>query len=224
MKKAFFFALCLLILLCLFGCSASSANKESAPSTPDETDLLTEQATDVEETFFSDAYITSNDNYTILPAEKVDYIVDTLTIDAYLKRNLSNYLNICYNLPNVLDSLVNITPDQLKRICSIYRFPDSIGTSLGGMTLMIYNSKVYELGVAYGGFGVTEFAYKDSDGENILYYIYSFGSGIHRSHIASFNFKTYEHKVSEAISDDIAFYITEDSESLGICYAEIWWK
>ena len=223
MKKLFLIIMCSALLIGAVGCvkTGNKPPENTSESTHNLEPMFPETTADTKKEF---SYLTSNEDYTVLPVEEVNFIVDTLTIETYLKRYHSNYYDIRRNIPNILDTLVNVTPEPLKRICSIYKFPVAIGTSLGGVTLMIYNCKVYELGDAYGGFGVTEFAYKKTGEENILYYIYSFGSGIHRSHIGSFNFKTYEQTVSEPIYDDIAFYIAEDSENLGICSAEIWWK
>lgn len=170
----------------------------------------------------------AKDIYTVLPMEQTDGAVDQQIIDTFLTDNkdYSNYETIKKNVPDILSHLVNITPDALKKKCSIYRFTYETGTSLAGETFLIYGDAVYPLGCAFGGYGITEFAYTSRNGHDVLYFIYSFGSGIHRSHIGAFNFNTKE------ITDygglifqhrDIAFCLSKDRKTLGICQAQIHW-
>jgi beta-lactamase regulating signal transducer with metallopeptidase domain len=56
-------------------------------------------------------------------------------------------------------------------------------------SFLLYEDEVYPLGEWFGGFGVTSMEIWDSNGDGIdeLYYTYSWGSGIHRSHAAFFD-------------------------------------
>ena len=166
--------------------------------------------------------------YSVLPMEQTNGAVNQIIIDSFLTDNEkhSNYAAIQKNVPNILSNLVNITPDSLKGMCSIYRFSYETDTSLGGETFLIYDNMVYPLGCAVGGYGITEFAYASSNGNNTLYFIYSWGSGIHRSHIGAFNFNTKEITDYGGFifqNQDIAFCLSKDGKTLGICQAQIRW-
>ena len=170
----------------------------------------------------------AKDGYTILPMEKADGKVYQTVIDTFLTDNedYSNYEVIKKNRPDILSHLVNITPEALKRKCSIYRFTYESFTGLAGETFLIYGGEVYPIGCALGGYGITEFAYMNKNGKDVLYFIYSFGSGIHRSHIGAFDFKTkkitdYGGSIFE--HQDIAFSLSKDGKTLGICKAQIHW-
>jgi hypothetical protein len=167
--------------------------------------------------------------YSVFPMKQTASAVNQQIIDNFLtnNENYSNYEEIQKNVPDILSYLVNITPDTLKEICSIYRFSYEPGTSLSGETFLIYENRVYPLGCAVGGYGITEFAYTSNNGNNTLYFIYSWGSGIHRSHIGAFNFNTKEitdHGELAFRDQDIAFYLSEDGNTLGICQAQIRWE
>ena len=166
--------------------------------------------------------------YSIFPMKQTSGAVDQQIIDDFLTDNeeYANYEEIQKNVPDILSYLENITPDSLKEICSIYRFTFETATSLGGETFLVYDNSVYPLGCAFGGYGITEFAYISSNENHALYFIYSWGSGIHRSHIGMFDFNTKQ------IADyggfvfrdqDIAFYLSDDGNTLGVCQAQIRW-
>lgn len=223
MKKFLFVSLCLALLFIAIGCAKTDTDKNEPTAELTNTEESS-SAEALEETKKDPPYVSANKYYAILSTEKVNNRVFPELINDYLIFNHKNYSVICRNVPNILGFLINITPKPLNKICSIYKFPLTTHTGLDGTTFLVYNGCVYELGISLGGFGVTEFAYKETESENILYYIYSWGSGIHRSHIGSFNFKTKEHTVSEPIYDDISFYIPDGSDTLGICYAKIKWN
>ena len=160
--------------------------------------------------------------YSIFPMKQTSGAVDQQIINEFLT-DYQNYEEIQNNVPDILSYLKNITPDSLNEICSIYRFTYETDTSLAGETFLVYDNSVYPLGCAVGGYGVTEFAYTD----NTLYFIYSWGSGMHRSHIGAFDFNTKEitdHGGLEYKDQDIAFCLSEDGNTLGICQAQICWK
>ena len=195
MRKAFCLILCFLLTICISGCNA-----EKGP-------------------------------YEILPMEQVRGKVDTKIIDQFLTDNDEYYFykEIKNNHPTILSELVNITPKALKNKCSIYRFHYGKGGGLAGEAFLIYDGAVYSLGKGGGGWGVTEFAYINQDEQDKLYFIYSWGSGMHHSHIGAFDFS------SKVLTDtgslyyefgdiDIAFCLSEDGQTLGICKAEIFWS
>ena len=195
MRKVFCLCLCLLLLLCMPGCSGTKGP------------------------------------YSILPMEPVDGEVDAGIIDQFLTDNAdySFYGELKKNAPELYSELIDITPKEIKDKCSIYKFTYGRCGGLTGCAFLVYDNEVYPLGTAVGGWGVTEFAYINQNGQNMLYYIYSWGSGMHRSHIGVFNFDTKEQMDTGSLYDifkdeDIAFCLSWDKQTLGICKARIEWK
>lgn len=83
------------------------------------------------------------------------------------------------------DTCYNITPGSfgVNSGYSIFKFDASCASFL------LYENKAYPLGEWFGGYGVTSMALDDlnDDLKQELYFTYSFGSGLHRSHIAYFD-------------------------------------
>ncbi|WP_419871195.1 M56 family metallopeptidase [Candidatus Pristimantibacillus sp. PTI5] len=83
------------------------------------------------------------------------------------------------------DKCYNITPESMKENSEyrIFKYDKS------SASFLLYGGEVYPLGEWFGGLGVTSMALADmdSDGESELYFTYSWGSGLHRSHAAYFN-------------------------------------
>ena len=196
MKKAFCLVLCVLLIACISGCN------------------------------------TAKGPYAILPMEQVRGKVDTEIIDQFLTNNNDDYYfygELKINHPAILSELVNVTPKALKDKCSIYRFHYGKGGGLAGEAFLIYDGAVYPLGKGGGGWGVTEFAYINQDGQDQLYFIYSYGSGMHHSHIGLFDFTTKQLMDTGSLyyefgDIDIAFCLSEDGKTLGICEAYINWS
>lgn len=164
--------------------------------------------------------------YTLSPVEQTGGSVDTQIIDRFLTNNKDypNYEEICKNVPDILFHLIDVTPDGLQGKCAIYRFTYESGTSLAGNTFLVYDGDVYPLGTAFGGHGITEFAYSNANSADILYFIYSWGSGIHRSHIGSFDFETRQLADFGGLTFshmDISFQLSKDGQTLGVCQAQI---
>jgi len=83
------------------------------------------------------------------------------------------------------DTCYNITPDYIQENSDylIFKYDTSCASFL------LYKGKVYPLGEWFGGLGVTNMALADLDGDQKpeLYFTYSWGSGLHRSHAAYFD-------------------------------------
>ena len=77
--------------------------------------------------------------------------------------------------------LYNVTPDALMGICNVYKYDKSC------QTFLEYNGNIYPIGFSFGGYGVTQFAYYNSPEKTLLYYIFSYGSGIHRTNVWAFD-------------------------------------
>ena len=84
-----------------------------------------------------------------------------------------------------LGTCYNITPDYIQENSDylIFKYDTSCASFL------LYKGKVYPLGEWFGGLGVTSMALADLDGDQKpeLYFTYSWGSGLHRSHAAYFD-------------------------------------
>jgi beta-lactamase regulating signal transducer with metallopeptidase domain len=83
------------------------------------------------------------------------------------------------------DKCYNITPESIVENSDyrIFKYDKS------SASFLLYEGEVYPLGEWFGGLGVTSMALADmdSDGESELYFTYSWGSGLHRSHVAYFS-------------------------------------
>ena len=115
------------------------------------------------------------------------------------------------------DVLYNVTPLELSNICTIYKFDKSCATFLE------YNGKIYQMGVPTGGYGVTQLAYYDTIDTTLLYYINSWGSGIHRSEVFAFDFDDEEIKRvkfdkndSKSMNYDIAFEVEKTNTGFNL--------
>lgn len=90
-----------------------------------------------------------------------------------------------YNTRYDKDTCYNITPAGMKETAgySIFKYDASCESYL------LYDGIVYLLGIGSGGFGVTSMELCDlnGDGKQELYFTFSFGYGLHRSHVAYFD-------------------------------------
>lgn len=88
------------------------------------------------------------------------------------------------------DVLYNITPQEITEQFGfrIFKYDQNCESYL------VYRGNVYQLGSGFGGLGTVSFAVSDlnQDGAFELYYTYSWGSGIHRSHIGYFDSASLE--------------------------------
>lgn len=68
-------------------------------------------------------------------------------------------------------------------------------------TYIVYKNKIYPIGRGFGGWGITDVNTCDFDNDKQmdLLYTYSWGSGLHRSHIGIFNFTTMEETTLEYV-------------------------
>lgn len=83
------------------------------------------------------------------------------------------------------DTCYNITPNDIRQRSDYLIFKYDSSTA----SFLLYDGHVYPLGVWFGGYGLTSMALSDVNGDQKpeLYFTYSFGSGIHRSHAAYFD-------------------------------------
>jgi len=161
----------------------------------------------------------------LLPMANYGNVTVTDALDAAFYTCIDNYAEIKDCNPDFLSNLKIVTPSFLRDKCSIYRFGYDTGAG-EGETFLLYDGVIYRIGIAFGGYGVTEFAYVNHNGIDILYFIYSWGSGVHRSHIGAFDFSTkqildYTDYTEVFWQNDITFHLSEDGRTLGIANAQI---
>jgi len=79
----------------------------------------------------------------------------------------------------------DITPEEVKKElhCQIFKVNYTCDT------FVIYKGKLFPIALGFGGFGVVSLSTCDfdEDGKKDLIYTFSWGSGLHRSHIGIFN-------------------------------------
>lgn len=103
------------------------------------------------------------------------------------------------------DTLFDVTPSRIKGSYRIYKYQYSTASFLE------YKDKIYPLGEFFGGHGVTQLAEYEHEETSLLYYIYSFGSGRHRTQIGAFDFKELKCKSvncelkEDVVSKDLVF-------------------
>lgn len=83
----------------------------------------------------------------------------------------------------------NVTPASLKGRCEICRFgfQDPL-TGVEGATYLLEKGHLTSLGISFGGYGVNQFAYSRNGSPAQLYFVYSWGSGVHRAEIGVYDF------------------------------------
>ncbi|MCM1298734.1 MAG: hypothetical protein NC228_04120 [[Eubacterium] siraeum] len=83
------------------------------------------------------------------------------------------------------DECYNITPDFVadNSDYSVFKFNASTES------FILYDGEAYSIGICFGGLGITSMALADldKDGAYELYYTFSWGSGLHRSHVGYFD-------------------------------------
>lgn len=90
--------------------------------------------------------------------------------------------------PEVAFTLEERTTDELwqRMGAQIFLVGGSLAEFRSAETHLIIDKQVHRLGMAFGGYGVTSMAVADLDQDQQpeLFYTYSWGSGLHRAHLA----------------------------------------
>lgn len=108
------------------------------------------------------------------------------------------------------DTCYNVTPYAfLKDEFQIFKYDSSCETFL------LYDGEIYKLGGGFGGYGVTSFAISDidTDGNEELYFTFSWGSGIHRSQVGYFDFGEKTTTIFEYASFNAEIMIGVDNKN-----------
>jgi hypothetical protein len=155
--------------------------------------------------------------------ELIDEYMTGKTIFAYYKRK-------------ILEDLCDVTPEEIKDRCRIYRISGENGHFYKYETFLVVDDEVYHIGDVGVGFGVTEFAYVKNLDEELLFFIYQYGTGMLRSAVGVFDFNTK--KIGKVVlngeggvdadywdiyKSNLAFCDSSDGEGIGVCFAYIEW-
>ena len=116
----------------------------------------------------------------IYPYYKLAFVCDLGTPNENISSTMQEYAK---DVKTGYDDaiLYNVTPDALMGICNVYKYDKSC------QTFLEYNGNIYPIGFSFGGYGVTQFAYYNTPEKTLLYYIFSYGSGIHRTNVWAFD-------------------------------------
>lgn len=149
--------------------------------------------------------------------------IDKNSLDKYFKDNeekYPSYQELKGNSPDLLDHVKSIECGNLL----MFRFSDSNNGFLDGATFLYDGYTYIQLGASFGGYGVTEFVLKFGDAGHWMYFLYSFGSGIHRTHIEAYEIITNQFYSFEGVDlglyDDYTLVIDEDN-NIDVYKAEI---
>ena len=107
-------------------------------------------------------------------------------------------------------TIYDITPKEVKEDigCQIFKVNYSCET------YVVYKSKVFHIGLGFGGYGVVSLTTCDFDenGQKDLIYTFSWGSGMHRSNIGIFNFTTEKDQRLDFIEMDKDILLEKTSD------------
>lgn len=119
--------------------------------------------------------------------------------------------------------IIEMTPEKVKKEidCQIFRINNS------SETFVVYKSKVYQIGFGFGGYGVVNVESCDFDGDKQkdLIYTFSWGSGMHRSHIGVLNLSSNREEWLDfmQLNEDVVLNKVSD-DNFKVNIAKVTWK
>lgn len=154
--------------------------------------------------------------------------VDKESLDSYFLSNETlypYYKALKEKQPTLLDNVKAINPgDRFTGGISMVRFSSDVNVFMSGETLL-FDDEYHLLGDSFGGYGVTEFVRRQGDAGHWLYYIYSYGSGIHRTEIRAYSlFKDEEYAIKGLeleTNKDYTFAVDESDNTIDLYEATI---
>ena len=179
--------------------------------------------------FLSSCGFKTRQNITILHGiEYSDRAVDKEAFDDYFSDNddYPSYSALKENVSDLLDNVKSLkVDDAFEESLHLMRFSAGPNGLLQGETFLSHHDTFFRLGGAWGGYGVTQFVIQTGDDGDWLYYLYSYGSGIHQTDIGVFNLITDKFYQIEGldleINKDYAFVLDESDNSIDIYEASI---
>lgn len=163
--------------------------------------------------------------------EITDKVVDKEALDNYFLSNKDlypSYSELKSNCPELLDN-AKVLKSDLSKDSQLIKFSFNENGFLDGATFLLIDNYYYQLGISFGGYGLTQFAHYQNENSNLLYFISSGGSGIHRSYVGAFDLNSKsigEVNLNLGLSQsgkDFAFVMGENN-SFNLNYASIAWK
>ncbi len=113
-----------------------------------------------------------------------------------------------------IDVCYNITPQYIIENSDFRIFKYNASCA----SFLLYDNEIFPMGEWFGGYGVTDAKLADVDGDNEmeLYFTFSWGSGIHRSHAGYFNPESKEIILFDYVlmNKDMMFIVNNKGELL----------
>lgn len=173
--------------------------------------------------------LSCNNNEKTIKRYDIEYSNETINVeslDAYFLDNedlYPTYKELKKNQINLLSNVKEVKTDidSFKML----RFSNTNNGFLDSETFIYKDNNYYNIGSAFGGYGVSEFVNIKENKSNFLYFIYSFGSGIHRTYINAFDLNKNEMYQLASLNlntnCDYTFVIDENDNSLDLYKATI---
>lgn len=155
--------------------------------------------------YFSEEYVP----FSLKDTGKLEYENDLDLIKAHITEMYKDDANATEQIPKLMASLINVTPDGMEGKCKFYRVPqETFVPYINRYTYMICEGVVYPIGYYRIGGVVCR--------GDMLYYV---GQNPLKSSVwtflYSFNFQTKERRLAD-ISGTVAIYPSEDGERLEV--------
>ena len=154
--------------------------------------------------------------------------VDKESLDEYFSDNeelYPSYQELKSNDPDLLDNVKAINTGGEYKAKKMLRFSSNRNGFLDGQTFLFEDGSYYPLGISFGGFGMTEFLRIQGNAGHWIYYIYSYGSGIHRTEIRLFSLLNnnvyYLSNLDLGFEKDFTFDIDESDNTIDVYEATI---
>ena len=153
------------------------------------------------------------------------YTNATIDKDALDKFFLANeesypsYQTLKENCPNLLDHVkcIESAGGFYDSGISMFRFSSTDNGFLNSETFLLNKCHdgdyYFQLGGAFGGFGVTDFVRRQGNAGHWIYFLYSNGSGIHQTHIGAYEIgkhQLYSLNVDLANNEDFALDVDKE--------------
>ena len=130
-----------------------------------------------------------------------DEAIDKDALDQYFMSHedlYPSYQELKENVPDLLDhtKAINLVGDLSAENITMFRFSGNENGFLDDATFVLEKDDTgnhySSLGPSFGGFGVTEFIRRSGNAGAWIYFLYSCGSGIHRTSLGAYELGKYQ--------------------------------
>ncbi len=161
--------------------------------------------------------------------EYTDDKINKEALDEYFSSNeelYPSYNSLKKNVPELLNNVKMIrSGSRFSDELLSFRFSNTGNGFLDGETFIYFNGNFYHLGTAFGGYGVTELVRQQDNNGHWLYFIFSYGSGIHRTQVGVFDLIKEEFLIIEGLMlemhKDYTFVLDKTDNSIDLYEATI---